>query len=220
MMYILYYYINILIPTLFLNNSLHKQLYSQYDYLLSTIPFFPFLKKTKTKTQLQTYKKKYYFTNLQNSYFKDIKNLKLNGATILDLSKKQKPETLIVVVKKNQWWAIANLFIHVRHMSDTQAEKEEHEEKILKLLGKRYGVYFSKLSNATFAWWKKHNLEPEWQIIELNISNFHNSKKQNKKTSLLSATNTFFQCKKNKTNKNKNYFCSPPSNYRIKSHAV
>ena len=29
----------------FLNNSLHKQLYSQYDYLLSTIPFFPFLKK-------------------------------------------------------------------------------------------------------------------------------------------------------------------------------
>ena len=179
----------------FLNNSLHKQLYSQYDYLLSTIPFFPFLKK-KTKTQLQTYKKKYYFTNLQNSYFKDIKNLKLNGATILDLSKKQKPETLIVVVKKNQWWAIANLFIHVRHMSDTQAEKEEHEEKILKLLGKRYGVYFSKLSNATFAWWKKHNLEPEWQIIELNISNFHNSKKQNKKTSLLSATNTFFQCKK------------------------
>ena len=27
---------------------------------------------------------------------------------------------------------------------------------------------------------KKHNLEPEWQIIELNISNFHNSKKQNK----------------------------------------
>ena len=40
-------------------------------------------------------------------------------------------------------------------MSDTQAEKEEHEEKILKLLGKRYGVYFSKLSNATFAWWKK-----------------------------------------------------------------
>jgi len=83
----------------FLNNSLHKQLYSQYDYLLSTIPFFPFLKK-KTKTQLQTYKKKYYFTNLQNSYFKDIKNLKLNGATILDLSKKQKPETLIVVVKK------------------------------------------------------------------------------------------------------------------------
>lgn len=38
-------------------------------------------------------------------------------------------------------------------MSDTQEEKEkEHEEKFLKLLGKRYGVYFSKLSNATFAW--------------------------------------------------------------------
>jgi hypothetical protein len=34
--------------------------------------------------------------------FEDIKNLKLNGATILDLSKKRKPETLIVVVKKNQ----------------------------------------------------------------------------------------------------------------------
>ena len=138
----------------FLNNSLHKQLYSQYDYLLSTIPFFPFWRK-KQKPNYKHTKKKYYFTNLQNSYFKDIKNLKLNGATILDLSKKQKPETLIVVVKENQWWAIANLFIHVRHMSDTQAEKEEHEEKILKLLGKRYGVYFSKLSNATFAWWKK-----------------------------------------------------------------
>jgi len=104
MMYILYYYyINILIPTFkFLNNSLHKQLYSQYDYLLSTIPFFPFLKKKKQKPNYKHTKKKYYFTNLQNSYFKDIKNLKLNGATILDLSKKQKPETLIVVVKKNQ----------------------------------------------------------------------------------------------------------------------
>ena len=83
----------------FLNNSLHKQLYSQYDYLLSTIPFFPFWRK-KQKPNYKHTKKKYYFTNLQNSYFKDIKNLKLNGATILDLSKKQKPETLIVVVKK------------------------------------------------------------------------------------------------------------------------
>jgi len=219
MMYILYYYINILIPTLFLNNSLHKQLYSQYD-LLSTIPFFPFWRKTKPNTNIQKKNTISPISKTLTLNFEDIKNLKLNGATILDLSKKRKPETLIVVVKKNQWWAIANLFIHVRHMSDTQAEKEEHKEKILKLLGKRYGVYFSKLSNATFAWWKKHNLEPEWQIIELNISNFHNSKKQNKKTSLLSATNTFFQCKKNKTNKNKNYFCSPPSNYRIKSHAV
>lgn len=196
-MYILYYYyINILIPTF--NSWI---ILSTNNFIVSMIiffplsHFFPFLRK-KQKPNYKHTKKKYYFTNLQNSYFKDIKNLKLNGATILDLSKKQKPETLIVVVKKNQWWAIANLFIHVRHMSDTQAEKEEHEEKILKLLGKRYGVYFSKLSNATFAWWKKHNLEPEWQIIELNISNFHNSKKQNKKTSLLSATNTFFQCKK------------------------
>ena len=68
---------------------------------------------------------------------------------------------------------------------------------------------------------KKHNLEPEWQIIELNISNFHNSKKQNKKTSLLSATNTFFQCKKKiRQIKTKTIFASPPSNYRIKSHAV
>jgi len=104
----------------FLNNSLHKQLYSQYDYLLSTIPFFPFLKK-KTKTQLQTYKKKYYFTNLQNSYFKDIKNLKLNGATILDLSKKQKPETLIVVVKKKSMMgnckSIYSCTTYVRHTS-------------------------------------------------------------------------------------------------------
>lgn len=136
----------------FLNNSLHNQLYSQYD-LLSTIPFFPFWRKN--KTQYKHTKKKYYFTNLQNSYFKDIKNLKLNGATILDLSKNKKPKKPNSCCKKNQWWAIANLFIHVRHMSDTQAEKEEHEEKITKLLGKRYGVYFSKLSNATFAWWKK-----------------------------------------------------------------
>jgi len=60
--------------------------------------FFPF--EEKTKPNYKHTKKYYYFTNLQNSYFKDIKNLKLNGATILDLSKKQKPETLIVVVKK------------------------------------------------------------------------------------------------------------------------
>ena len=198
MMYILYYYyINILIPTF--NSWI---ILSTNNFIVSMIiffplsHFFPFWRKTKTKTQLQTYKKKYYFTNLQNSYFKDIKNLKLNGATILDLSKKQKPETLIVVVKKNQWWAIANLFIHVRHMSDTQAEKEEHEEKILKLLGKRYGVYFSKLSNATFAWWKKHNLEPEWQIIELNISNFHNSKKTKQKNITFISNKHFFPMQK------------------------
>ena len=131
--------------------------------------------------------------------------------------KKQNPNSCC---KKNQWWAIANLFIHVRHMSDTQAEKEEHDEKILKLLGKRYGVYFSKLSNATFAWWKKSIiLNPSDKLLNW-ISAIFIIQKQNKKTSLLSATNTFFQCKKNKTNKNKNYFCSPPRNYRIKSHAV
>ena len=139
---------------------------------------------------------------------------------ILDLSKKQKTRNPNSCCKKNQWWAIANLFIHVRHMSDTQAEKEEHDEKILKLLGKRYGVYFSKLSNATFAWWKKkHNLEPEWQIIELNISNFHNSKKQNKKHHFYQQQTLFSNAKKI-TNEHKNYFCSPPSNYKIKSHAV
>jgi hypothetical protein len=47
-LYILYYYyINILIPTTFNSWIIlsTKQLYSQYDDLLSTIPFFPFLKK-------------------------------------------------------------------------------------------------------------------------------------------------------------------------------
>ena len=124
---------------------------------------------------------------------------------ILDLSKKQtKTRNPNSCCKKNQWWAIANLFIHVRHMSDTQAEKEGYDEKILKLLGKRYGVYFSKLSNATFAWWKKkHNLEPEWQIIELNISNFHYSKKQNKKHHFYQQQTLFSNAKKYKVIRNK-----------------
>ena len=112
----------------FLNNSLHKQLYSQYDYLLSTIPFFPFLKK-KTKTQLQTYKKKYYFTNLQNSYFKDIKNLKLNGATILDLSKKQKPETLIVVVKKKINDGQLQIYLFMYDICPTHKQKKKNMKR-------------------------------------------------------------------------------------------
>ena len=197
MMYILYYYyINILIPTF--NSWI---ILSTNNFIVSMIiffplsHFFPFWRK-KNKNPITNIQKKYYFTNLQNSYFKDIKNLKLNGATILDLSKKQKPETLIVVVKKINDGQLQNLFIHVRHMSDTQAEKEEHEEKILKLLGKRYGVYFSKLSNATFAWWKKHNLEPEWQIIELNISNFHNSKKTKQKNITFISNKHFFPMQK------------------------
>ena len=101
MMYILYYYyINILIPTF--NSWI---ILSTNNFIVSMIiffplsHFFPFWRK-KQKPNYKHTKKKYYFTNLQNSYFKDIKNLKLNGATILDLSKKQKPETLIVVVKK------------------------------------------------------------------------------------------------------------------------
>ena len=100
-MYILYYYyINILIPTF--NSWI---ILSTNNFIVSMIiffplsHFFPFWRK-KQKPNYKHTKKKYYFTNLQNSYFKDIKNLKLNGATILDLSKKQKPETLIVVVKK------------------------------------------------------------------------------------------------------------------------
>ena len=125
--------------------------------------------------------------------------------------KKTKTQNPNSCCKKNQWWAIANLFIHVRHMSDTQAEKEEHDEKILKLLGKRYGVYFSKLSNATFAWWKKSIiLNPSDKLLNWISAIFIIQKKQNKKTSLLSATNTFFQCKKkNKKNKNKKLFLLP-----------
>ena len=116
----------------------------------------------------------------------------------MDLSKKQKTQNPNSCCKKKSMMgyckSIYSCTTYVRH---TSRKRRTWREKFSKLLGKRYGVYFSKLSNATFAWWKKkHNLEPEWQIIELNISNFHNSKKQNKKTSLLSATNTFFQCKK------------------------
>lgn len=63
--------------------------------------FFPF--EEKNKTQLQTYKKNTTISPISKTLtLKDIKNLKLNGAMILDLSKKQKPKTLIVVVKKNQ----------------------------------------------------------------------------------------------------------------------
>jgi len=64
--------------------------------------FFPFEEK---QNPIQTYKKKILFHPISKTLtlnFEDIKNLKLNGATILDLSKKRKPETLIVVVKKNQ----------------------------------------------------------------------------------------------------------------------
>merc|ERR1711971_1098156 len=97
-------------------------------------------------------KKKYYFTNLQNSYFKDIKNLKLNGATILDLSKKQKPETLIVVVKKINDGQL-QIYLFMYDICPTHKQKKKNmKRKFSKLLGKRYGVYFSKLSNATFAW--------------------------------------------------------------------
>merc|ERR1712203_608960 len=104
----------------FLNNSLHKQLYSQYDYLLSTIPFFPFLKK-KNKNPITNIQKKNTISPISKTYFKDIKNLKLNGATILDLSKKQKPETLIVVVKKKSMMgnckSIYSCTTYVRHTS-------------------------------------------------------------------------------------------------------
>lgn len=79
-------------PTLFLNNSLHKQLYSQYDLLSS---FQLFRRKNPYK-----HTKKILFHQSPKLQLYDIKNLKLNGATILDLSKKHKPETLIVVVKK------------------------------------------------------------------------------------------------------------------------
>lgn len=93
-----------------------------------------------------------YFTNLQNSYFKDIKNLKLNGATILDLSKKQKTRIPNSCCKKIND-GLLQIYLFMYDICPTHKQKKkEHEEKILKLLGKRYGVYFSKLSNATFAW--------------------------------------------------------------------
>lgn len=100
----------------------------------------------------------------------------------MDLSKKQKTQNPNSCCKKKSMMgyckSIYSCTTYVRH---TSRKRRTWREKFSKLLGKRYGVYFSKLSNATFAWWKKkHNLEPEWQIIELNISNFHNSKKQNK----------------------------------------
>jgi len=59
----------------------------------------------KKQNPIQKYKKKNTISPISKTLtlnFEDIKNLKLNGATILDLSKKRKPETLIVVVKKNQ----------------------------------------------------------------------------------------------------------------------
>ena len=62
--------------------------------------FFPF--EEKTKPNYKHTKKNTISPISKTLTLKDIKNLKLNGATILDLSKKQKPETLIVVVKKNQ----------------------------------------------------------------------------------------------------------------------
>jgi len=61
--------------------------------------FFPLSNyfEEKTHTNIQ---KKLLFHQSPKLQLYDIKNLKLNGATILDLSKKHKPETLIVVVKK------------------------------------------------------------------------------------------------------------------------
>ena len=130
MMYILYYYyINILIPTF--NSWI---ILSTNNFIVSMIiffplsHFFPFWRK-KTKTQLQTYKKKYYFTNLQNSYFKDIKNLKLNGATILDLSKKQKPETLIVVVKKKINDGQLQIYLFMYDICPTHKQKKKNMKR-------------------------------------------------------------------------------------------
>jgi len=64
--------------------------------------FFPFEEKTNPNTNIQKKNTISPISKTLTLNFEDIKNLKLNGATILDLSKKRKPETLIVVVKKNQ----------------------------------------------------------------------------------------------------------------------
>ena len=136
MMYILYYYyINILIPTF--NSWI---ILSTNNFIVSMIIFFPlshfFPFWRKQKPNYKHTKKKYYFTNLQNSYFKDIKNLKLNGATILDLSKKQKPETLIVVVKKKSMMgnckSIYSCTTYVRHTSRKRRTWRENSQTLRK----------------------------------------------------------------------------------------
>lgn len=82
--------------------------------------FFPFEEKNKTHYK-HTKKNAMYFTNLHNSYFKDIKNLKLNGATILDLSKKQKTRIPNSCCKKKSMMgyckSIYSCTTYVRHTS-------------------------------------------------------------------------------------------------------
>jgi len=121
-MYILYYYyINILIPTTFkfLNNSLHKNFIVSMMIFFPLSHFFPF--EEKTKPNYKHTKKNTISPISKTLTLKDIKNLKLNGATILDLSKKQKPETLIVVVKKKSMMgnckSIYSCTTYVRHTS-------------------------------------------------------------------------------------------------------
>jgi len=112
--------------------------------------FFPF--EEKTKPNYKHTKKNTISPISKTLTLKDIKNLKLNGATILDLSKKQKPETLIVVVKKIND-GLLQIYLFMYDICPTHKQKKKNmKRKFSKLLGKRYGVYFSKLSNATFAW--------------------------------------------------------------------
>lgn len=66
--------------------------------------------------------------------------------------KNKKPKTLIVVVKKIND-GLLQIYLFMYDICPTHKQKKKNmKRKILKLLGKRYGVYFSKLSNATFAW--------------------------------------------------------------------
>lgn len=140
----------------------------------------------------------------------------------MDLSKKQKTQNPNSCCKKKSMMgyckSIYSCTTYVRH---TSRKRRTWREKFSKLLGKRYGVYFSKLSNATFAWWKKSIiLNPSDKLLNWISAIFIIQKNKTKKHHFYQQQTLFSNAKKNKTNKNKNYFCSPPSNYRIKSHAV
>jgi len=137
MMYILYYYyINILIPTF--NSWI---ILSTNNFIVSMIiffplsHFFPFWRK-KQKPNYKHTKKNTISPISKTLTLKDIKNLKLNGATILDLSKKQKPETLIVVVKKKSMMgnckSIYSCTTYVRHTSRKRRTWRENSQTLRK----------------------------------------------------------------------------------------
>merc|ERR1712129_595063 len=92
--------------------------------------------KTKPNTNIQKKNTISPISKTLTLNFEDIKNLKLNGATILDLSKKRKPETLIVVVKKKSMMgyckSIYSCTTYVRHTSRKRRTQRENSQTLRK----------------------------------------------------------------------------------------